>query len=66
MSPIDDDEAFLHNVIHEGTNHSPSLEDDEPEDNGIQYLNDMAMAMMSRWKVLRKRFKPRYMKFMHI
>jgi hypothetical protein len=37
MSPIDDDEEFLHNVIHEGTDHPPSLEDDAPEDDGRQY-----------------------------
>jgi hypothetical protein len=66
MSPSDDEEEFLHNIIREGTNHLLSLEDDAPEDYGSQYLNDSAMAMTSRWKLLRKRFKPRYMEFMHI
>jgi hypothetical protein len=40
MSSIDDDREFFNNVIREGTNHPPSLEDDAPEDDGSQYLND--------------------------
>jgi hypothetical protein len=39
-SPSDDDDEFLYNIIHEGTDHPPSLEDDAPEDDGSQYLND--------------------------
>jgi hypothetical protein len=37
MSPSDDDDEFLHNIIREGTNQPPSLEDDAPKG---QYLND--------------------------
>jgi hypothetical protein len=40
MSPSDDDDKFLHNIIREGTNHPSSLEDDAPEDDSSQYLND--------------------------
>jgi hypothetical protein len=40
MKPSDDDEEFLHNIIREGTNHPPSLEDDAHEDEGSQYVND--------------------------
>jgi hypothetical protein len=41
MSPSNDNQEFLHNIIPEGTNHPPSLEDDAPEDDGSQYLNDI-------------------------
>jgi hypothetical protein len=40
MRPNDDEEEFLHNIIREGTNHLPPLEDDAPDDDGSQYLND--------------------------
>jgi hypothetical protein len=40
MRPSDDDVEFLHNIIREGSQHQPSLEDDAPEDDRRQYLND--------------------------
>jgi hypothetical protein len=51
MSPIDDNEEFLHNVIHEGTNHPPSLKNDAPEDDGSQYLNDTSDGDDERKKI---------------
>ncbi|RLM61707.1 anthocyanidin 5,3-O-glucosyltransferase-like [Panicum miliaceum] len=41
MRPGDDDDEFLHNIIREGTQHPPSLEDEAPEDDGSQYINDI-------------------------
>ena len=42
MDPIhrDDDEEFLHSIIHEGTQHEGSLEEETPEFDGSEYLND--------------------------
>ncbi|RLM70156.1 hypothetical protein C2845_PM17G02700 [Panicum miliaceum] len=40
MRPENDDEEFLHSIIHEGSQHPPSLKNDVPEDDGSQYLND--------------------------
>jgi hypothetical protein len=40
MSPSGDEDEFLHNIMREGTNHPPFLEDDALEDDGSQYLND--------------------------
>ena len=36
----DDDNEFLHSIIHEGTQHEGSIQQDAPEDDGSQYLND--------------------------
>ena len=42
MDPIhrDDDEEFLHSIIHEGTQHEGSFEEEAPEFDGSEYLND--------------------------
>ena len=43
MDPIrrDDDEEFLHSIIHEGTQHKVPFEEEALEYDGKKYLNDI-------------------------
>jgi hypothetical protein len=67
MRLSDDDKEFLHNIIREGTQHPPSLEDDmHPRMTAANISTMLALVMLSSYKLLRNRLKPRYMEFMHI
>jgi hypothetical protein len=54
ISPSEDDDEFFHNIIHEGTNHPPSLEDDSPKDDGNQYLNDTSNGDDEQMEIVRE------------
>jgi hypothetical protein len=66
MRPSDDDDEFLHNIIREGTQHPPSLEDDAPKDDGSQYLNDTGDGDAEQLEIAQEVLKPMHMDFVHM